>query len=421
MRLPLCVRASNTNTVFECHGSLLLSPRITLRRRKDGDQGELLHYLTARRAVDELGASEPEGGLKPPSLGKDAKVPAFTAWIVDWAIRHIKETIPADWSLMVEVGFAYRYELPRPVWVPVSEIIGAVPADHDVKEGMVCIRYVVVSGHQDVLGISPCGKRSKGIDWKCGPVGADAAEYNWQAATYLSLTHIAYEPEESDFCLAQPLVDEEATGVPRISNVTLKGPQLAAMTREIAEQINKALEDRYTTNSAPKQCKWCPVALARPWDCPSLNAEELYMKAQIESGLLERLKAAPNDAALGDFVLSGRTIAGPVKEATELLHERLEANGYVDAACGKRITVKKQNGTIKILDPLAYYNRLAGVLPVERLALAVKPSKDRVIDQVAATLDLPKTSEKGHSATSWYEDNVKGFTEQETKRILVIQ
>ena len=144
------------------------------------------------------------------------------------------------------------------------------------------------------------------------------------------------------------------------------------------------------------------------------------MKAQIESGLLERLQREPNDAQLGDFVLSGRTLAGPVKEATELLHERLDLSGYVDAACGRRITVKKQAGTIEILDPVAYYNTLNAVLPTERMALAVKPSKDRVIDQVAAAFDIPKTSKEGRSATAWYEDNVKGFTEQKEKRILVI-
>lgn len=420
MRLPLTIRASSTDRIFSCPGSLILSPRIAMPRRNEGDQGELLHYLIARRAVDELGAREPEGGLRPPALGKDAKVPAFTAWIVDWAIRHIRETVPQDWSLMVEVGFAYEYQLPRPVWVPVSEIIGLIPADHEVKEGMVCIRYVVVSGHQDILAISPDGKRSKATDWKTGPVGADPAEENWQAATYLSLTHTAYDTEESGFCLAQPLVDEEAAGVPRISNVTLKGTQLAAMTAEIAEQINVALEQRYTTDSGTKQCRYCPVAMRRAWKCPSLIKEESFMKAQIESGLLERLQREPNDAQLGDFVLSGRTLAAPVKEATELLHERLDLAGYVDAGCGKRITVKKQAGTIEILDPVGYYMRLSGVLSADRLALAVKPSKDRVIDQVAAALDLPKTAKQGDSATSWYEQNVKGFTEQGEKRILVV-
>lgn len=389
-------------------------------RRKEGDQGELLHYLIARRAVDELGATEPDGGLKPPSLGKDAKVPAFTAWIVDWAVRHIRETIPSDWSLMVEVGFAYEYVLPRPVRVPISEIIGPIPADHEVQDGHVIIRYVIVSGHQDILAISPDGKRSKAIDWKTGPVGADPAENNWQAGTYLSLTHVAYGVEESDFCLAQPMVDEEATDIPRISNVTLSGTQLDAMTREISEQINAALEDRYTTDSGPKQCRYCPVAMRRAEACPSLKAELNYMKAQIDNNTLESLKAAPNDAVLGDFVLSGRTLAVPVKEATEMLHERLDAAGYVDAGCGKRITVKKQAGTIEILDPVAYYMALDGVLPKERLALAVKPSKDRVIDQVAAQLDLPKTSEKKRSATTWYEENVKQFTEQKEKRILVV-
>lgn len=420
MRLPLTVRASNANTVFECHGALLLSPRIVTSRRKDGDQGELLHYLIARRAVDELGASEPEGGLKPPSLGPDAKVPAFVAWIVDWGIRHIRDTIPADWSLMVEAGMAYRYDLPRPVWVPVSEIIGGIPADHLAQDGRVLISYVVVSGHQDILGISPCGKKSRTIDWKCGPVGADGAKDNWQGAVYLSLNHLAYDVKEAGFYLAQPLIDEEATGIPRLSDVTLTETELAKMDLEIAEQINKALEDRYTTDSGIKQCKWCPVALYRAWECPSLRAEESFMKAQIESGLLERLSKEPNDSQLGDFVLSGRTLAGPVKEATELLHDRLDATGYVDAGCGKRITVKKQAGTIEIIDPVGYYIALKNTLPVERIALAVKPSKDRVIDQVAAALDLPKTSKQGNSATSWYEQNVKGFTEQGEKRILVV-
>lgn len=420
MRLPLTIRASNANTTFECHGALLLAPRITAPRRSDGDQGELLHYLIARRAIDELKAIEPEGGLKPPALGPNAKVPAFVAWILDWALRHIRETIPDDWSLMVEAGMAYRYELPRPVWVPVSEILGEIPDDHLVQDGCVLISYVIVSGHQDVLGISPCGKRSRTIDWKCGSVGADGAKDNWQGATYISLNHRAYDVEEAGFYLAQPLIDEEATGIPRTSDVTLSGPQLAAMDTEIAEQINRALEDRYTTDSGVKQCRYCPVALARAWDCPSLKKEEAFMKAQIESGLLERLQAAPNDALLGDFVLSGRTLAAPVKEATELLYARLDAAGYVDAGCGKRITVKRQGGTIEITDPVAYYMALDAALPKERLALAVKPSKDRVIDQVAATLDLPKTSSKGKSATDWYDENVKQFTQQGEKRILVV-
>lgn len=398
----------------------MLAPRVKAKERQDGDEGELLHYLIAVRAVDLLGATPPEGGLKPPRTNK--KVPALTAWLVDWAIRQIKELIPPDWSLMVEVGMDYQYPLPRPVWVPVFEITGPIPADHEVREGMVCIRYVILSGHMDILSVSPDAKRMKGIDWKTGPVGADPADSNWQAATYLGLGKNAWDSiDQGEFTLAQPLIDEGATGIPRISSVSLTGDQLARLNDELAEQACRALETRYTTDSGVKQCRYCPMALTRPWDCPSLRAEETYMKAQIESGLLESLANAPDDAKLGDFVLSGRTLTAPVKEATELLHERLDSAGYIDAGCGKRITRKVQKGDITVTKPTEYFLALRELLQDdERIARVVTPSKDRVIDEIAEVHDIGKTAKKGDSATLRYETHLAPFTEQAERRILVI-
>lgn len=420
MHLPLTIRASSSDRTFTCGGSMLLSPRMRQREREDGDDGELLHYLIAVRAIDKLGALAPEGGLRPPRTNK--KVPAFTAWIVDWAERQLRNIIPSDWSLLVEAEMAYQYTLPRPVWVPVSEIIGPIPEDYEVKDGMVCIRYVVISGHMDILAISPCGTKIKIVDWKTGPVGADPAESNWQGGSYIGLSKCAYpDAQEATFYLAQPLIDEDATGIKRVTDAPLVGAQLDRMNVELAERACVALETRYTTDSGDKQCRWCPVALTRPWDCPSLKGDAKYMKAQIDAGLLEALQKEPDDAALGDFVLVGRTLAAPVNEATELLHERLDQLGYVDAGCGRRITRKIQKGDIKILEPVKYFSALRGLLQTdERIANVVTPSKTRVIDEIAEVFNIHKTSEKEDSATARYEAELAQFTEQQEKRLLVI-
>jgi hypothetical protein len=423
MILPISIRASETDRRFTCHGSVLAESLVPPRPEDGGGiTGELLHFMIATRLVAELGATPPEGGLHAPALPKGYVLPAFDAWIVDWAVRWVRENIPQDWALLVELPIAYQYDLPRPVWVPLSEITGPIPDDHEVRDGRVCIRYVILSGHMDVFGISPDGKRSKGADWKTGPVGAEAAETNWQAASYLGLGKRAYTTlDGSEFALVQPKIDEDATSIPRISTTELTGEELERLNSVLAEQICSALENRYITDSGPKQCKYCAVAATKPYACPSLRAEEKFMKGQIDANILAELKDRPNDALLADFVISGRTLAAPVKAATEMLHERIDATGYVDAGCGKRITRKTKPGAYTVLEPVKFYNKaVADLGSTERVAAVFTPSMGALRDNLAEVRDIPKTSKDKTSAASVFDDEYRPMLEQAVSRELVI-
>jgi len=387
-----------------------------------GTEGSLLHFLIASRCVTELGAIAPEGGLVHPVLPKGYKLPAFSAWIVDFGVRWVRDNIPADWSLFVELECVRRYDLPRPVWVPVSEITGPIPPDFVVRDIMVCLDHVIFSGHMDVFAISPDGTQCKAVDWKTGPIGADAADENWQAATYLGLGKAEWATLlSSEFTLAQPMIDEESTGIDRLSTVEMSGDKLDALNRLLAEQACLALENRYQTDSGPKQCRWCPVGKLKPYACPSLRAEKDFMKAQLTADLLAQLKDKPNDGLLADFVISGRTLAAPVKAATEMIHERIALQGYVDSASGHRLTAKTKAGAYTLTDPAAFMAKARADLGTdERMAVCFKPSMDKLKDQIAAARGIKRTSVKGGSAEDVFDAEYRPMTEQGASKDLVI-
>jgi hypothetical protein len=421
MKLPLSLRASNTDRRFTCHGSLLAEPRVPVRDDDGGAEGSLIHHLIAARLVAELGAVPPAGGLIPPVLPPGFRLPAFSAWIVDFGVRWVRENIPAGWSLMVEAEYEDRYELPRPVWIPLSEIIGSVPANMRQEGDRVLVDHFILTGHEDVRGLSPDGTESISADYKTGPVGADPAESSWQAGSYMGLGKLAWPMlAKSTFYLIQPKIDEEATGIKRISDATLDGAGLDRMNAVMAEEMNRALEDRYTTNSSPRSCRWCPVGKSRPYACPSLLAEKDFMKATLTPDLLAQLAAKPNDGLLGDFVISGRTLDAPVKAATELLHERIAANGYVDAACGTRLTVKTRPGKYSVVNPKGAWSAVRRLVPEDRIPEVIAYSKDKLIDVIADAKDIHKSGEDAVTAEKLFKSEIAPNMEQSETRILVL-
>ncbi len=421
MHLPLRQRASNTDRTFSCHGSMLAVPRVPPREDDDGVEGSAVHYEIASRAVTELGALPPDGGLiRPPDIPKHYKIPAFSTWIPDWALRHVREEIPADWALMVEAEFVERIELARPVWVPVTEILGEIPPEFQVRAGPVkevLIDHFYLTGHADLVGQSPDGRQIKGIDWKTGIVGADPAENSWQAATYLGLIKLAWpDTDDAEFIMAQPKIDEDATGIPRISRTRHTGAALDTILAELAEQMNAALEDRHTTNDGPKQCRYCPVGRR----CPSIKAES--MKAKLTAEKLDDLMKPEKEDELADFVIAGRVLAAPFKAATEAMHAILDDKGAVTSSSGATLSCTTRPGPIKVPDPVAYDRKLRIVLPEDDArAVCYRPSKDRVIDQIAKIRGIHKKSKKDEvDATSIYNAHLAPLTVQEDVRILVI-
>lgn len=397
-------RCSELDRILSCNGSITAAPLVAARTGTEGVEGALLHYLIAKRCIEELGATPPDGGLVAPRLPPKYKLPAFSAWIVDWAFRHIKESVPAGWSLMVEVPLAYYYDLPRPVWMETAD---------GMKELVV---QFILSGHIDIFALSPDGTQSKGIDWKTGIIGAEAAETNWQAAGYLGLAKRAWETiVHSEFDLAQPRIDEDA-GIPRITTATIEGERLERLNLALAEEINKALENRFETNSGIKQCKYCPVG----WRCPSVQADLEFMKANLTPEILAALKAAPEDTMLGDFVIGSRALAGPSEVAEDLLHARLDANQAVVAGCGITITRRMQPGSYEVPDPVAFFKAVRTLLPSDdQIAKVAKPVMSRIQDEIAVAMDLPKTSKDKPSAKSVFDAHLRPLVNQKDKRMLV--
>lgn len=425
MILPYRIRASNADARFTCGGSLTLSPLVPERVSDEGIEGSVIHYEIAVRAVKELSATPPDGGLVPPSAPDGYKLPAFSAWIPDWGINFIKRTVPDDWALLVEVEYEETFRLPRPVWVPEAEIVGKVPAGTKTrfgKDGMeFLVEEVTLTGHEDWRAISPDGTMSVSGDWKTGLVGADAADSNWQASQYMVLGKEAWPTiRKSVFWLPQPRIDEEL-GVDKATKVSLEGDELERMRDILVEKANQALEKRFQTDSTVKGCRYCNVAANRPWACPSLIAEQKFMKATIDSGFVEAA-AKPSDGLLGDFVIAGQILTEPLKSAKEQLHERLDKVTSIVAGCGATITRTIRPGAISIPDKTKFREAVEVVLPDrKRQDKCIEWSKKELIREIAAANGYHQAGDDPVTGTSIYEAHLKPLTKQGESRILVVK
>lgn len=380
------IRASTMDRRLSCHGSATVEALVDPRDGVEGYEGVMGHWMIADRAIRELGATAPEGGLPPPQVPKGYRMPANSLWMVDWAIRHIRETIPEDWSLEVECGDAYNFKR----WT--------------------------ASGHQDLRAISPDGKRLKGKDWKFVHVPVDPAEENEQVLTYLVINQLAFPALESqEFEICQPRVTEE-DGIERVSSVTLDGERLKAAPATLDARVCEALDDPMTLNTGPKQCKWCVGC-----SCPAIRAEQKLMKMKLTPEILATIKRTPDDAVLADFVVVGRMLAKPLEDATEMLHKRIEELGVVTSGSGATITVKKTKGSIEVVAPVPFYQKTKELLVTdERMAVAFKGSKSRIIDGLAEAMNINKGGAGAVTATSVYEAHLAVHTKQGERRTLQI-
>src|SRR6185436_5787466 len=169
-------RASELDRVLTCNGSISLVPKVAPRSGDEGHEGAWLHWMIAKRLIAEHGAVAPANfPAWPEGVPKNYKCPPFSVWIVDWAVRHVLETIPADWALLVEVPMSHQFA----GWTN--------------------------TGHGDVIGISPDVKKAKVIDFKTGRDPVDPADNNEQGADYLVLVKCEWDSiEEAEFQIAQP-------------------------------------------------------------------------------------------------------------------------------------------------------------------------------------------------------------------------
>lgn len=375
------LRCSELDRVLSCPGSLTLVPRVAPRAGLEGAEGTALHFIAHKRMVDELKAIAP-ADFPEPVMPLTIR---FSEWIANHYFNLVQDTVPADWSLQVECALDYQF--PR----------------------------FSLTGHIDCVAISPDGSEAIGFDLKTGYDPVDVAEQNWQIMGYACLLLLNYDGlRKVTFYICQPRNDEDE-GNQRVSKVVVEGALLSAAPATLERHINTTLDQPMQLDSGKKQCRWCPVGL----QCPALQKEQELMKHTLTVEEVERVKASPDDALLGDWIISMRTLRQPTEDAEELIKERLAANGYVDAGNGTRITVKTTGGSYTFPDKAAYYSALSEVCPdAAKRAKALKFSVTETRDLIAEVMQIPKTGKSAVTAQSVFDARFRPLVEQGERKVL---
>ncbi len=380
------VRCSSLDQLFFCHGSRTLQALVRPRFGTESHEGTYSHWRVAKELIDHLGATEPDGGVTSGTLPVGYKLSKQSEWLLAYFLAHVTETIPNSWALMVELPLAYEFA-----------------------------RFIL-SGHLDVFAINTEGTEAIGLDWKTGYRIVDPAESNNQVLGYLGLMKRAYPMlRKITFQIVQPRANEEA-GEQRVSTVTHEGEQLDRDLAYLEAKVNEALEDPMTVNSGITQCAWC--AAAGP-QCPAWWGDFLSMQATLTPELLARIKAEPDDEMLGEMIVRARTLRRPIEDAEELIRERLDAVGRINAM-GVSITQEIRGGKWKVVAPVEMLDAVRAILPDAEFAEVVSYSTDRLKDSCAKVLGCPKSGKQAVTAEKVFIEKFAPHMQQGQSRILKI-
>lgn len=367
-----------------CHGSKELIARVSQRQGGESFEGSYIHHWTAETLVEHLGASAPEGlPAWPSGVPKNYQLPHSSAWLGNFFVVHTKETIPDEWSLLVECEL--EWEFPR----------------------------FILTGHLDVLGISPDGSKAHGIDWKTVHRAVPDAANNNQALAYLVLAYKNYLVREATFDIVQPRTSAEDGE--RISTVTLNEEQLKQAVEYLEREVNAALDDPMTVNSGLSQCAWCAAAC----QCPAIRAELNYMKATLTHELLAKITAVPDDKLLTDLVVSARTIKRPIEDAEEMIRERLEQVGRINGS-EVSVTMEKRRGryTVTEGEEKPMYDAAHALLGAEEVAQCVSYSSDSLKQAIARVRSIPQSGKSPVTAEKVFQEQLVPHLTQGESRVL---
>lgn len=374
------IRCSQLDRLLNCPGSRTLEAIVGPRVGDEGNEGTALHNEVAWRLVKELGASQPDGGLKPVPF--DYKPPSYVAWIVDWCFRVVKDEVDPSWALEVEPELSWPFD-----------------------------RFTLV-GHMDVPATSPDGKEANDYDWKTGRIPVLPADCNWQVAGYMALRRLIYGVDKARFTIGQPWNDEDE-GFERLSRVELEGEALDRNVETLEERINAALDDPTLLNSGISQCKWCIGCR-----CPAIQELLQTMKLRMTPEILATVKREMDDQRLIDLVVDARTLTKPIEDATDMLKARLEKVGPITVG-DRTVTLQTQNAGFKVVNPVGMFGWLKGLLKDEQLAPALSYPGGKIKDAIAKGLDIPLAGKKAPiTATTTFEGGAAAFIEPKTKAVL---
>jgi hypothetical protein len=380
------IRCSSLGQLLSCPGSRTLRDIVNSREGDESHEGQYRHWETAWRIVNELGAEQPDGGLKLPRVPAGYKAPKASSWLTGFFFNHAKHAYPDDWALTVELPMAYQFD-----------------------------RFIL-SGHQDVNGVNADASDCRGSDWKCVYKPVPLAQENDQVLGYICLNACAYpDLSHQSFDIVQPRISEEDTGIPRISTVELDRNMIQKCLASLNDRVNAALDKPYELETGMRQCSWCDAML----QCPAIRQEIENMKMTLTPEMLAKVKAEADDATLGDIVISSKIIARPIEDATDLLKARIASKGEVVAGNGTRITAKTTKGAYKCLDPVSFYKTVHELISdKDKIALALSYPGGRIKDAIAEDRGIPATGKSGNTAEDIFNAALAPYCEQGTRTTL---
>lgn len=377
------LRCSELPRVLFCNGSLGASRRVTPRPDDDSSlEGVALHWLAHSRIKDELGA---EGDIGPEPAMPNSIL--MNRWIADFYFRVVKEAVPEDWSIVCEDSWDHTF------------------------------RRFRLTGHPDDNALSPDETEMIGLDLKAVYNPVEEASGNEQMLGYAALAKLRYPKlRKLTWFVVQPRIDEEQTGVQRVSFATLEGGRIENVVPTLESRINTALDNPMELLRSIKGCRWCPVGLSA--QCPELISarKELLMKMTPEQ--LAAIKATPDDATLVEWGRDARILSPVIESATDMLKERVRSLGSLPCGDGV-ITMKTTKGTYSVLDDQAFYAAHRRALPNEAdYAATVKPVVGAIKDKLAETRGISRKG-KGVNADTVFDAEFGHLVEQGTREQLV--
>lgn len=379
------IRCSSLDRLLNCNGSITVLDMVPPPPSGvESVLGSALHWETAWRIVKELGASQPEGGLKRGDIPAGYKIPGFYDWVVGWFFDIAKDQIgPTD---AVEVETDLRWEF-----------------DH-----------FILTGHEDLAITSADGKRGQDNDWKTGRIPVLPSDVNRQVQGYMALRRLIYGVDQLRFSICQPFNDEEQ-GYERVSSVELEGAALDRNVANLESDIMDALSRPMLLNTGPTQCKYC---VGRR--CPAIHSLKDKMKLTLTPEMLATLKAAENDQALVDFVLDAKTLARPIDMAEDDLKARLEVIPMLSGSEGTQVRLQEQNAGYSVTDSIGMYRWLQENVKPEHLAPALSYPSTKIKDALAVSMDIPKGGKGPVTAKSVFEGAAAQFLTPKTRKTLII-
>lgn len=374
------IRASEADRVLRCNGALTLSKLVSARESgPEAEMGTGCHWLGHDLMIRELGAV---GAIGPRPANMKAAM--ASSWLSDFYFLTVQEIVPADWSLELEADLDHEFE------------------------------QFILTGHPDAIAMNADATEAIGFDLKAGYLSVDVAELNIQVLCYAILLWFAYPYlRKITYHIVQPRASED-DGEQRVSSVVIDDvPQAVAY---LEAQINAAISNNMELDTGPSQCRYCPVKL----QCPALINLRNEMKFVMTKDEVARIKREPDDTQIADWYRDGKVLSGPIEDATDLAKDRIKANGSIENSDGARYGLKVEGGSFSYPDMPAFYEAFKLVLPDESsIAKCWKPSKSKIIEEIAEVRGVKKAGKDSVTATSIYEGHLQSYTVQGVREKIV--